>query len=145
MFLEFLQVDQPHRAREEGFWRTHVGERLTTADLVPPRGVPYGSSSSFVLPLGFRVLHIMVAGAGPGVRLVGTGGPCCYCPPPVSDCQRLGHDGSHDADPGAVLPHEAAIWLRRELSNCAGLNRCTPGMVYPSHALLCRRGRYGAT
>lgn len=74
MFLEFLQVDQPHRAREEGFWRTHVGERLTTADLIPPLVVPYGSSSSFVLPLGFRVRHIMVAGAGPGVRLVGTGG-----------------------------------------------------------------------
>lgn len=36
------------------------------------------------------------------------------------------------------------VWRRRELTNCAGLNRCAPGMFYPSDALLCRRGRDGA-
>ena len=39
------------------------GERLTTADRVPPCGVSSGCSSSFVLPLGFRVHHFMVARA----------------------------------------------------------------------------------
>ena len=40
-----------------------VGERLSTADRVPPCGASSGSSSSFVLPLGFRVHYFMVARA----------------------------------------------------------------------------------
>ena len=40
-----------------------VGERLPTADRVPPCGVSSGCSSSFVLPSGFRVRHFMEAKA----------------------------------------------------------------------------------
>jgi hypothetical protein len=40
-----------------------VGEWLTTADRGPPCGASAGSSSWFVLPLGFRVQHFMVARA----------------------------------------------------------------------------------
>ncbi len=44
-----------------------VGERLPTADRVPCCGVSAGCSSSFVLPLGFRVHPFMVAKAAHGM------------------------------------------------------------------------------
>ena len=40
-----------------------VGEQLSTAGRIPPCGVSSERSSSFVLPLGFRVHHFMVARA----------------------------------------------------------------------------------
>ena len=71
-FLLFLRVDSVHTLASDLIFRvcgvpgqtySVVGERLTTADRVPPCGVPFGCSSSFVLPLGFRVHHFMLAWA----------------------------------------------------------------------------------
>lgn len=68
--LVFFRVDSVHTLAPDLMFRvcgfpeltySVVGERLTTADRVPPVGVPSGCSSLFVLPLGFRVHYFMVA------------------------------------------------------------------------------------